>query len=231
MKNEAYRKYLQCLKDLLSEHLIDNNNSSDLFLNSDIFLSDRLEILRDEVRALRADMKSIQVRCPLGNTDHTPQITQLLVDQENKIKGLKEIRDFTKDAQTLTIIDPYIYSGSSKDKDKILKSFLKATRMNSSSGAKKIHIIYDKGTEKNKTVTGTIRKHILTKAALNKCQVTETATRLIHDRIWIVNNTKAIVVGSSLNGIGGRLCFILPLPNEDLNALMKYLKDNKLLVT
>lgn len=37
----------------------------------------------------------------------------------------------------------------------------------------------------------------------------------LHDRVWIVDSTRAFVVGASFNGLGNKCAFILELPEED----------------
>jgi hypothetical protein len=44
----------------------------------------------------------------------------------------------------------------------------------------------------------------------------------IHDRIWIVNENKAYLVGTSFGGLGRKYSFILPLPDEDLVEFNKW---------
>jgi hypothetical protein len=46
----------------------------------------------------------------------------------------------------------------------------------------------------------------------------------IHDRVWVVDDKKAYIVGTSFNGIGKKLSFILSLPDEDLNDFNDYLE-------
>ena len=49
----------------------------------------------------------------------------------------------------------------------------------------------------------------------------------IHDRIWIVDQKKAVLVGNSFGGLGmNAISFILPLPTEDLVNLSQVLALN-----
>ena len=52
----------------------------------------------------------------------------------------------------------------------------------------------------------------------------------IHDRFWISNLKKGIVMGTSLNGIGGKLCYINTLDENDVELIIKYFEENNLLV-
>jgi len=66
-------------------------------------------------------------------------------------------------------------------------------------------------------------------ASDNNFTISDSDTDKIHDRIWIKNGKWAIAVGSSLNNIGSKLSFILELPEKDLKALLKFLKEEKLI--
>ncbi len=43
----------------------------------------------------------------------------------------------------------------------------------------------------------------------------------LHDRVWIVDSTRAFVVGASFNGLGNKCTFILELPEEDRRNFIK----------
>lgn len=51
----------------------------------------------------------------------------------------------------------------------------------------------------------------------------------IHDRFWISNFKKGIIMGTSLNGIGAKLCYIDTLKDDDVTLIVDYLKENNLL--
>lgn len=46
-------------------------------------------------------------------------------------------------------------------------------------------------------------------------------TEELHDRVWIVDSTRAFVVGASFNGLGNKCAFILELPEEDRRNFIK----------
>lgn len=46
-------------------------------------------------------------------------------------------------------------------------------------------------------------------------------TEALHDRVWIVDSTRAFVVGASFNGLGNKCAFILELPEEDRRNFLK----------
>ena len=136
--------------------------------------------------------------------------------------GLKEIRDFTKDASELIIIDPYMFGGETESTTNYIDEFKKSTRIDGKS-LSKVHIIYSS----KHGNTSSIKSGIKNLASDNGCTISSFDTDKVHDRVWIKNQSEAIVVGTSFGGLGNRLCFILVLPDYDLQTLMDYLKQEK----
>ena len=46
-------------------------------------------------------------------------------------------------------------------------------------------------------------------------------TEELHDRVWIIDSTRAFVVGASFNGLGNKCAFILELPEQDRQNFIK----------
>lgn len=137
--------------------------------------------------------------------------------------GLKEIRDFTKGAEELIIIDPYIFAGGNKKSNEYLEEFKKSSRIDNP-GLSKIHIIYSSS---HGRITKSIKSGIKKLASNNSCKISNYDTDKFHDRIWIKNRSEAIIVGTSFGGVGNRLCFILELPHYDLKNLLEHLTNEK----
>lgn len=55
-------------------------------------------------------------------------------------------------------------------------------------------------------------------------RVTRHETKEVHDRVLIKDRITATVVGTSLGGLGNKLSFALPLPQEDLPVLLAELQ-------
>ena len=58
--------------------------------------------------------------------------------------------------------------------------------------------------------------------------MTEHGTDTVHDRVWIADRKRGLVVGTSFNGLGSRAAFLLPLPDPDLVAVLEYLDEHSL---
>lgn len=55
-------------------------------------------------------------------------------------------------------------------------------------------------------------------------QMLVTKTELFHDRFWITDRAKGVVVGASLNGLGSRVFFIDTLTSRDVESVVKELE-------
>lgn len=138
-------------------------------------------------------------------------------------EGLKEIKSFTKDAEKLIIIDPYIFSGKKEKAEAIAEDFSRSARLTSNK-LKSIHFIYD-----GDKITKAVKKGITKISKQNSVRLSFGETGQIHDRIWIRDRKKGLAVGYSFNGIGGnKLSFLLNLPNDDLKELIRFLDENRL---
>lgn len=153
----------------------------------------------------------------LNNQDSTSSLEMDLLIQANQRKeGLKKIREFTNGVSDLIVIDPYIYCVKASDSATYIEEFTRCARIHK---LKKLHIVYSSKHD-NTTV---IKNGIKNKAREANCSFSETDTDAIHDRIWIGDRKKGIVIGTSLGGLGRRIAFILDLPKEDFDAILKYL--------
>jgi hypothetical protein len=149
--------------------------------------------------------------------------SKTLIEAKERKKGLKEIRDFTSDAKKLVVIDPYFLAGSNSSIDEFIEDFKRATHIHQ---LDYLNILYDKNYGETKQYVSEIKKL----SYQNQCRLTLTPSSVFHDRIWIKNSEQAILVGNSFGGIGKvRLSFILELPSQELNYLLKYLQENLLL--
>ena len=126
---------------------------------------------------------------------------QMLTLPRQRAYGLREIRDFTSETESLIIVDPFIFSGPSDRAEAITNELKKSVRAaGKRKHIKRIHFVY--GTEPGNT-TKDIRNRIMQMLKENSVQVTEAQSNVLHDRIWISDRKRAIVVGTSLNGVGG----------------------------
>jgi hypothetical protein len=147
---------------------------------------------------------------------------QLVALQGQRHIGLNELRDFTDQTEALIVVDPYIFSGIRGSAAAIAEDFKRAARVGGKS-LKRVHFIRDV----NET-TNAVRSEIVALCAKHKVHMTERHTDAIHDRIWIADRLRGLVVGTSFNGLGSKAAFLLPLPNPDLKALLKHFDAHSL---
>lgn len=146
-----------------------------------------------------------------------------MASPQEKRRGLTHLRDFTRDAIHLTVIDPYIYGGKTRESMRHVEDFTLSASIGKNDSLKSIHVVYDHDKKTTK-----IRSEIKKCVKDSGIAFTDKSTSAIHDRIWIKDNTEAIVTGTSLGGIGNKLSFILDLPDDDLKDLKKFLRDQGL---
>lgn len=189
----------------------------------------------DEINNHLIDSRSKNTNFQCRYSEETERMLKFMVSpprqeqtdiKETRNTGLKEIRDFTRDAKELIVIDPYIFAGSADDASKYIEEFKKCTRIDNQS-ISKIHIIYSSKHGNTLAIKSGIKKL----ASDHNCSLTSYDNDKIHDRIWIKDKNEAIVVGTSFGGLGNKLCFILELPKYDLTNLLDYLKEEKFFTT
>ncbi len=164
----------------------------------------------------------INRRCALDRADDGTLHLVTLPGQ--RTVGLKELRDFTVEAEDLIIVDPYVFSGTTERAVNIAEDFKRTARVGGK-WLKRVHFIYDSSA---KCTTKTVKSAISQVLKDSSIKMSSRATNLMHDRVWIADRKRALVVGTSFNGLGGRAAFLLPLPDPDLQALLEFLDANSL---
>lgn len=126
-----------------------------------------------------------------------------------------------KGARTLYITDPYIYSSENEKKIPLLK------RMIEDIGESLERVVFFHLPE-NKSNPRTCDSRVKTKISESLKSFSQTIeifsipTYEFHDRFWIdPENGKGIVIGTSLNGIGKRICLIDYINHNDVKAIAK----------
>lgn len=120
------------------------------------------------------------------------------------------------------IIDPYIFSVEKEQAERFAKDLMESARVGGQ-WLEQIHFVHDPRHTRS-GIKGCIEQRLKKK----RIRMTDKPTTEIHDRVWIADRQRAIVVGTSLNGIGKRAAFLLPLPDCDLNALLDFLDQKAL---
>lgn len=117
-------------------------------------------------------------------------------------------------AQALTICDPYFFNHSYQNEENYIEdiiSILPSEHLQ--------NLIIFCRRPRSSTIIRKFKKRIPSNV---QCQVYEVND--IHDRVWIKDSNKGLVVGTSFGGIGKKVTFILNLPKKDLIDFMEMLE-------
>lgn len=179
-------------------------------------LEERLQTIERKIDILSESTS--MARCRLGEEEK--QAFKLVVaDFASAERAKTHLRDSLLGCDDLIICDPYIYQGEGNKDDPNDNAYCKALLSILPDTLSKMAIYYSP----KKT-----KKHIVEKidqyAKSEDIQLAKYATPDIHDRVWIKNQSRGWVVGTSFNGLGKKLAFLLELPREDLDAYLFELK-------
>jgi hypothetical protein len=122
-----------------------------------------------------------------------------------RVSAIHHMNESFYSAEKLTICDPYFLC-----KIKDVDSYLKNIDMVIPTTVKAIDLYINKSkcdTDVQKAFNNLCQKRSIKLTCLN--------TDKIHDRVWIIDSSRAFIVGTSFNGIGKRITFILALPETD----------------
>lgn len=135
--------------------------------------------------------------------------------------ALECLRTFSDGAEELIIVDPYAYSMSTSTHE-----FLEAVGVASPlSSLRRLLIVYDHTNNANATP-----EHIRRNLAQHSVTMLDEHCNEIHDRIWIADENRGLLVGTSFNSVGGRrLAFAVQMPSDDVAFLLKFLDERNLL--
>ena len=132
------------------------------------------------------------------------------------VAARKEAIDYLRDgfsgAKQLVICDPYFLLSNKNSKteylagiDAVIPKTVKAIEL------------YVKPRKRDAVVAADFTKLCHDRGIKLTCRKTEE----LHDRVWIVDSTRAFVVGASFNGLGNKFAFVLELPEQDRQKFIK----------
>jgi hypothetical protein len=133
-------------------------------------------------------------------------------------EGIRLLREFTTGAEELILIDPYLLRPRrGSDPSGYVRLFSDCTNITAGK-LKRVQAVYA-WRYHDADVLGRLSDL----CARHGCELTAKYTTDVHDRLWVKDQTHGLLVGTSLNSIGGRLAFALPLPADDLHFLLDFL--------
>ncbi|MAT64471.1 MAG: hypothetical protein CMN57_02360 [Gammaproteobacteria bacterium] len=132
-----------------------------------------------------------------------------LVTGLNGDDGRQDLKEWLNGAKVLEIADPYFFHmGSYKDTTQLVRNFEEMLPRS----LRRLSVYHKPNPSKalKQAFSDCIRGHGV--------QQDYFRTSILHDRVWIKDGNRAKVVGTSFNGLGNKLAFILDLPESDLRA-------------
>ena len=159
----------------------------------------------------------------------TPSMTG--IGDPPRAKVIDSLRGFLGDARKITICDPYFFYTGKKSTDDALADLVNVLPRNFELLELFVLPAKESATD-NRAASGNAELAYKFSQHIRKenQKVNLYTTDMIHDRIWIRRdgrNSKACLVGTSLNGLGNRIAFILGLPKRDLEEFESELSQIK----
>lgn len=199
-------RFIQILHEILDPH---NNRLIEAL--------ERAESLEDILSRIEQRLRKLEECCGEQTklTRETKQSLNLLVAPEAKRKGVEYLKQRLINKQHIAIVDPYLLNLDNDQIQPLLELI----------GGKSRIDIY---TKKNPR-TGNVLKRLKEEsgAAIYIAYV----GKEVHDRVWFwfeEENSKpqGVVVGTSFNGLGKHLTFVLDMPEADAKVFWKHLSRN-----
>lgn len=145
--------------------------------------------------------------CRMGSEEDN--ILQLMtgIGQAARAEAINYMQNGFSGAQQLIICDPYFLLSNNKNSkaaylagiDDVIPKTVKTIEL------------YVKPRKRDAEVADGFTKLCQNRGIKLTCRKTDE----LHDRVWIVDSTRAFVIGASFNGLGNKCAFILELPEED----------------
>ena len=127
-------------------------------------------------------------------------------------------------SESLTIVDPYLFSKNIRDQAKYLTLFGHIVK----SVIGKIKLVRfvtqpsysDELYKKTVTLLESMNPHI---------SVEHSKSEYFHDRLWIADDQRGIFVGTSLNGLGNKYALVDSIKDSDTNSIVEELQRLELI--
>ena len=139
-----------------------------------------------------------------------------LVTGLNGDDGRQDLKEWLNGAKILEIADPYFFHmGSYKDTTQLVRNFEEILPRS----LRRLSIYHKPKPSK------TLKQEFSDCIRGRGVQLDYFRTTILHDRVWIKDGNRAKVVGTSFNGLGNKLAFILDLPESDLRAFQTQMSN------
>ena len=147
------------------------------------------------------------------------EIIKFLTSPSEYRSALKFLTNWAKKAKKLTIADPYLLSFDKTKNNPTLSNYVDALTSTLPRNIKLLEVFHLPSP--NRKIANSVKEYCYE----NGIRFENYSTTVIHDRVWIKDDTEAIIIGTSFGGIGNKLAFVLPLPPSDLNEFKQELQQ------
>ncbi len=155
---------------------------------------------------------ALSCRMPSEGGNNTLQL-MTGVGKGARTEAIDNMRNDLSGAKHLVICDPYFLLSNSKSAK---VEYLAGIETVIPKTVKAIEL-YVKPRKRDADVATGFTKLCQDRGIKLTCRKTDE----LHDRVWIVDSTRAFVVGASFNGLGNKCAFILELPDEDRRSFIR----------
>lgn len=171
----------------------------------------RLRRLDDKVDVL---LKRPAPTCRMSNEESKNKMQLMTgVGAAARAEAIEYMRNGFAGAKQLVICDPYFLLPIRKKSQTDYLDGLEAVIPKSVQAIE----LYVKHRKRDAEVAAGFTKLCQDRGIKLTCRKTDE----IHDRVWIVDSTRAFVIGASFNGLGNKYAFILELPEDDRRNFIK----------
>jgi hypothetical protein len=134
----------------------------------------------------------------------------------SRADSVRTLKGIVAGARRLTICDPYFLAASGGQEQSLLTDLRQLLPLKT---LQSLYVIY------SSAFNQILKDGLQELCAQNKILLRLSRDSSFHDRVWIIDDRRGYLVGTSFGGIGKKLSFILDLPREDLQELWKYLES------
>jgi hypothetical protein len=195
------------------------NPTGEIELEVQAFLAARgynLAKLREDIYLTTTVGKAIRDKGPTYYLDIDPINESVLPDNTNRgvlSDTLRFLLTMMNPADELLIIDPYLFRPDPADADYI--AFLREVFGSTIAKVNRVNVVAK--SSNNPAVETDFRAMLQAVKPGVACSVKN--SNVFHDRFWIGDGTKGIVVGTSLTGVGKRFALMDYIGDEDTAAI------------
>lgn len=169
----------------------------------------------EQPRAQSTQRRESSETTPIPTAPEESPPTSLMVNELNEADVRKDLRRWLTDCTNLVICDPYFLQPDQRiiAEDDYFEDVEAALSRLPAKARLTIYHLPGPSRKASKRMRDIANARNLNYATKE--------TTLVHDRVWIRKDTKeARLIGTSFAGLGNKVCFMLDLPDVDLQAFM-----------